>query len=70
MDAVLARLKDIDETIERRRKLDAPQRPPPTAAAPTASYSGNDSGRRKEKKGTGKGGQDGKAWGQPAAAAP
>ena len=70
MDAVLAWLKDIDETIERRRKLDAPQRPPQTAAASTASYSGNDSGRRKEKKGTGKSGKDGKAWGQPPAAQP
>ena len=48
VDAVLSRLKEVDETIQRRRKLEG--KPPPAAGSgPSASSTTADGGRPKKK---------------------
>ncbi len=67
--AVLSPLREVGETIERRKKLECK---PPRAASrgPQTSSPAADGGRPKKNKGSGRGGKaDGKAGGHAARAA-
>ncbi len=69
MDAVLSRLKKVDEAIEKRKKLDSGKATTSTPSQASVAAQSQDGAKQKTQMGAGRGKGAGKAAGSAAAAA-